>query len=291
MFSHQEARQYVKKNISGKKATILGYFILYTIFQSVVSSLVSNKFDGTLAFFISAVVAGAITPVKVGFYRIMRNILEAKAVKFEMLFSDYKNFFNLFVIGAVCNVIINFGYKLFYIPGFFFSVIYTGILYFYVYNSDLTLEKFAAKVSKKIGAYWVNAVILELSYIWLFILISIAYVILTIIFGFIFGTGVLNSILSSFEISGGGVNFAFNVSEILNALNGMVPFVIISIVFAVIFIILIFWIYPRLLLAEAKFFSAFGNDKENDSKTKYCPECGNKIEGKFCTNCGTSKKE
>ena len=290
MFSYKEARSYVKSNLNGKRGKIFGYFILYSIFRSLISAIISFNVEGYLALFMLAAVGGVLTPMQVGFYRIMRNILENKEPKFEMLFNDYKYFVKLFVIGFVFSLLINIGYKLLYIPGVLISIIYIGVLYFFVYNSELSLGEFASKIKDKIGSYFGNAIMLEISYAWILLLVAFIYTILVAIFGLIFSVKAVSTLLLLDYSSIDAVISSLMTSNLVTLLIGAIPLLIISLIFVVVAVILTIIILPRILLAEAKFYSVFSKE-EKKSKTNYCPNCGAKINGKFCQSCGEHIKE
>jgi len=282
MFDYKEARKYTKENINGKASTIFGYAILYIIFKSIISGFLGshNGFFGVLA---PAIVAAATTPIQVGLFRIIINILNNKSVNVRMLFDDYKYILNLFVIGFICNFIITFAYKIYaigFLLGFLLDSIYVGILYFFVYNSDISLGKFFNKILEKIKLYFPGCVILRLSYEWPLFLVTFIYTILTVI---ILAILAINNISDFMNIS------VLSADTLLSLITSFVPILVISIIYSVIIIIMIVRIIPRVLFAEAKFYSNFINDVK--TKENFCSNCGEKVKGNFCEKCGTKIKE
>ena len=277
MFSYKEAREYTKKNITGKSGKIFGYFLLYCIFKTIIISLL-DSIDGIPGVLVSTVLAAIVTPIHVGLFRIIINIMNNKQVSVGMLFDDYKYFAKLFVIGLAFNLIINLGYKV-YIVGLIFDYIYIGVLYYFIYNSNLSLSEFFNKIFDKIKTYFSEAVILELSYQWPLFVAPAIYILVMTLFSIIFAFSNLEEILSILE-----------TGDLLALGSIIIPILIITIIFVIILIILAVSILPRLLLAEAKFYSAFGLEEKKEmlkSDKKFCSNCGSKVEGEFCSNCGT----
>ena len=275
MFNYKEARKFVKENISGKAASIFGYAILYFIVKGLIAGLIGS-FDGALGYFLPAVVAAFVTPIQVGLFRIVTKIMNSERASFGMLFEDYKYFINLFVIGLVFNLIIGLGYE-FPIVGVLLDYIYVGVLYFFIYNSDLSIGDFFKNVFGKIKDYFSECIILELSYIWPFILTVFLYLLSS---GVLLIVGVVSGLGKIAEIS--------NIDDVWPLFSSFIPLIVVSGVFLIIMLVLAIRILPRLLLAEAKFYSVYGSDKEVkvENKSKFCSNCGSKVEGKFCTNCG-----
>lgn len=288
MFSYKEARKYTKEHIAGKTGKILGYLILFYILRGLITGTINQIDSGTFGILLSAAAIGVITPIQVGFYRIITNIMNGKEVSAGMLFDDYKHFLNLFVIGFVFNLVITFGYKV-YIVGILLDYIYVGVLYYFIYNSDLSLGEFFGKLFDKIKSYFSECIILELSYYWPFLVAAILYAIVAVIFFAIFAVGNINKLQ---EI----VNMIETTSTTnLSIITSLIPLLVLTIVFIIVIFIMFIMIVPRCLFAEAKFYSVFGNEnnskEEKKSENNFCPNCGSKIEGKFCTNCGTKIKE
>ena len=278
MFSCKEARKFVKENISGKRGTIIGYAILYYIVKGLISGVL-NDLDGVLGYLLPVLISAVLTPVHVGLFRIITNVLNGKKASFSMLFEDYKHFVNLFIIGLVFNFIIQVGYKV-YIVGFIFQCIYIGVLYFFVYNSELSLGEFFNKVFEKIKEYFFEAILLELSYIWPFILLA-----------FVYGIAAIIIIIAVLSLNIDRVTNFTSIEDVLPILSSAIPLVIITIIFVILAITLIIIIIPKLLLAEAKFYSVFETNNDKKSESKFCPNCKTEVKGKFCTNCGTKIKE
>lgn len=277
MFSYKEARKYTKEHINGKSSTIFGYAILCIIFKSLITGFLGN-FDGILGILAPAVAAAVVTPIQVGLFRIVTNIMNNKQISISMLFDDYKYFGNLFVIGFLGNLIISVGYK-FYILGLLLDFIYIGILYLFLYNPNLSLGDFFNKAFEKIKSYFSECIILELSYYWPILLASVIYAVISTIIIIAFAVTNINEIVNISKIE-----------DLIVLLSAFVPIVILTIIFIIILIIMIVRIIPRVLLAEAKFYSVFAN-KEVKAKSNFCPKCGSKVEGDFCTNCGNKIKE
>ncbi len=280
MFKYRDARKYAKENITGKKGRIFGYYILYLIFQGLITGIIENTFNGFIGLIIGAVISGVVTPIHVGLFRIVTNIMNNKEVKFSMLFEDYKYFVNLFVIGLVCNLAISIGYHILYIPGLLLSFIYVGILYLFIYNSDLSLNDFYNKAVEKVKLYYQECISLEFSYLWPIYLIVIVYTLIILFLTIFYAIGNISQIINSIQ--------EFNFVSLL---TGFIPFIIVTIVFIIALFVVAIMIIPNLLLAEAKFYSAFASDKSEEKAQKFCSNCGTKMEGKFCTNCGTKNKE
>ena len=281
MFSCKETRKYVKENIRGKAGTIFGYAVLFFIFRGLINGFLS-QFDGLFGFLFPVLAAAATTPIQVGLFRIVTNILNGKKPSFGMLFEDYKYFVNLFVIGLVCNLVIQAGYRI-YIVGVLLDYIYIGILYFFIYNSNLSLGDFFNKAFEKVKDYFSECVILELSYAWPMILTVIVYVILFVTMAIAAAATNIDK-FTNLE----------NVESLIPILTSFIPLVILTIVFFIVLIVLVVIIAPRQLLAEAKFYSVFATTisepkKQNQpSQTtgSFCPNCGSKVDGQFCSNCG-----
>ena len=284
MFNCSETRKYVKENISGKTGTIFGYAVLVYIFKGLISGFLSS-FDGVLGYFLPVIIAAVTTPIQVGLFRIVTNILKGQKVSFGMLFDDYKYFVNLFVIGLVCNLVIQLGYKL-YIVGLLLDCIYVGILYFFIYNSNLSLGDFFSKAFDKVKEYFPACVLLELSYSWPIFLATFIYIAVAVIVVIATAAANIDRITS---IS--------TVEDLMPFLTAIIPLVVISIVFFIVLLVLTIILVPRILFAEAKFYSAFGdgvvkpnqpNKQPNQQNQQggFCPNCGSKVNGNFCTNCG-----
>ena len=289
MFDYSEARKYTKENIGGKKGKIVGYAILYAIFNGILSSILGS-FNGLFGFMAPVIIAAVLTPLNVGFFRMMTNFVNNKEVKFSMFFDDYKYFVNLFVIGLACNFVIALGNKIFI--GWLLSLIYAGILYFFIYNSNLSIGDLFSKSLKRVKDYLGGIIILALSYVWPIIVATVVYLIIAVI---------IITITAAFGIK--TLIALTSVEDLLPLLSATIPFALITIIFSIIIIILAFIIIPKYLFAEARFFSAFNESKEEVKEAKvektgnaenganFCSNCGSKVTGKFCTNCGSKIKE
>ena len=259
MMSNAEIRRFVQEKIRGNYWKILGFSFLVGLIKSIVSSILS--FDNVIVdLILTILITAAATPLTVGFYRILVDILENKPTKTNTLFAYFNNFLNLFVLGLVANLIMQIGniIDLFnttdlgivnnilsivsliaLIFGIVVEIVYIGILYLYVINPNMDIKSLVNTGREKMKGHTVNAFTLVLSYLWPILLMIAIGVALVAIFA------------ASFILS---IDFydATSLENFLEMSPGMLIFLLIYIV---IIAIAAFFIAPRVSLAQAVFYS------------------------------------
>lgn len=271
MMSNAEIRKFVKENIKGNFWKILGFNFLVSLLTSMISNVLTfeNEFINLV---FAVIAAGVTTPITVGFYRILIDILEKKDAKIDTLFEYFKDFLNLFILGFIGNLAISIGSMFFVIPGVILQIIYTGILYLYLLNPKMKLQDLARDGFQKMGANIWRAFTLTLSYTWPIIIMV-----------FVFCIMLFSIFFSNLAAYTSGMDFSTLLVSNTYSL-------IFSIVLVIILLIVSLYIGPRLSLAQAVFYSQImGNSKNavnKPMKAEFCPNCGSKVSGNFCTNCG-----
>lgn len=205
MMSNVQIREYVKTNIKGNFWKILGYLFLITFFQTIITEIVNAVFKNValasiVSTFISILIVALVTPLKVGFYKILVAILEKKGTKISMIFDYYKDFGALFVLGLVGNALIsvsgiftglldllNLDLGLVQsllslalrIIGLIAELVYIGILYLYISNPKMSLGELISTGYNKMNGKKGQIFGLSLMYLWpaiLLILIAVAII-------------------------------------------------------------------------------------------------------------------
>lgn len=272
MQSNQEIRLYVSKNISGKRGTIfLALFIISAI------TGVFTRFIGTnnqwLQLLINLLVNGLATPLTVGLYKLLIDLINNKKVNIGQIFDYYQYIYPLFFVGVLANLAISLG-SILIVPGIILNIIYTGALYIFAVHPTKDF-KFLSEANEKLKNKKMQLFTLTLSYVWPIILILLAYLIILV--GTLLMSGV--SLVSLY-----GDTFMWNAVD--NVLFSSVTIAIISVILAITLIIYAIIAIPSLNLAVARFMT-LGVIPEAKVLERFCPNCGTKIETLYCTNCGT----
>lgn len=272
MQSNQEIRLYVSKNISGKRGTIfLALFII-----SFITGIFTNLIDANnqwLQLLINLLVNGLATPLTVGLYKLLIDLINNKKVNIGQIFDYYQYIYPLFFVGVLANLAISLG-SILIVPGIILNIIYTGALYIFAVHPTKDF-KFLSEANEKLKNKKMQLFTLTLSYVWPIILILLAYLIILV--GTLLMSGV--SLVSLY-----GDTFMWNAVD--NVLFSSVTIAIISVILAITLIIYAIIAIPSLNLAVARFMT-LGVIPEAKVLERFCPNCGTKIETLYCTNCGT----
>lgn len=272
MQSNQEIRLYVSKNISGKRGTIfLALFII-----SFITGIFTNLIDANnqwLQLLINLLVNGLATPLTVGLYKLLIDLINNKKVNIGQIFDYYQYIYPLFFVGILANLAISVG-SILIIPGIILNIIYTGALYIFAVHPTKDF-KFLSEANEKLKNKKMQLFTLTLSYVWPIILILLAYLIILV--GTLLMSGV--SLVSLY-----GDTFMWNAVD--NVLFSSVTIAIISVILAITLIIYAIIAIPSLNLAVARFMT-LGVIPEAKVLERFCPNCGTKVETLYCTNCGT----
>lgn len=272
MQSNQEIRLYVSKNISGKRGTIfLALFII-----SFITGIFTNLIDANnqwLQLLINLLVNGLATPLTVGLYKLLIDLINNKKVNIGQIFDYYQYIYPLFFVGVLANLAISLG-SILIVPGIILNIIYTGALYMFAVHPTKDF-KFLSEANEKLKNKKMQLFTLTLSYVWPIILILLAYLIILV--GTLLMSGV--SLVSLY-----GDTFMWNAVD--NVLFSSVTIAIISVILAITLIIYAIIAIPSLNLAVARFMT-LGVIPEAKVLERFCPNCGTKIETLYCTNCGT----
>ena len=272
MQSNQEIRLYVSKNISGKRGTIfLALFIISAI------TGVFTRFIGTnnqwLKLLINLLVNGLATPLTVGLYKLLIDLINNKKVNIGQIFDYYQYIYPLFFVGVLANLAISLG-SILIVPGIILNIIYTGALYIFAVHPTKDF-KFLSEANEKLKNKKMQLFTLTLSYVWQIILILLAYLIILV--GTLLMSGV--SLVSLYWDT-----FMWNAVD--NVLFSSITIAIISVILAITLIIYAIIAIPSLNLAVARFMT-LGVIPEAKVLERFCPNCGTKVETLYCTNCGT----
>ena len=272
MQSNQEIRLYVSKNISGKRGTIfLALFII-----SFITGIFTNLIDANnqwLQLLINLLVNGLATPLTVGLYKLLIDLINNKKVNIGQIFDYYQYIYPLFFVGVLANLAISLG-SILIVPGIILNIIYTGALYIFAVHPTKDF-KFLSEANEKLKNKKMQLFTLTLSYVWPIILILLAYLIILV--GTLLMSGV--SLVSLY-----GDTFMWNAVD--NVLFSSVTIAIISVILAITLIMYSIIAIPSLNLAVARFMT-LGVIPEAKVLERFCPNCGTKIETLYCTNCGT----
>lgn len=272
MQSNQEIRLYVSKNISGKRGTIfLALFII-----SFITGIFTNLIDANnqwLQLLINLLVNGLATPLTVGLYKLLIDLINNKKVNIGQIFDYYQYIYPLFFVGVLANLAISLG-SILIVPGIILNIIYTGALYMFAVHPTKDF-KFLSEANEKLKNKKMQLFTLTLSYVWPIILILLAYLIILV--GTLLMSGV--SLVSLY-----GDTFMWNAVD--NVLFSSVTIAIISVILAITLIIYAIIAIPSLNLAVARFMT-LGVIPEAKFLERFCPNCGTKVETLYCTNCGT----
>lgn len=272
MQSNQEIRLYVSKNISGKRGTIfLALFII-----SFITGIFTNLIDANnqwLQLLINLLVNGLATPLTVGLYKLLIDLINNKKANIGQIFDYYQYIYPLFFVGVLANLAISLG-SILIVPGIILNIIYTGALYIFAVHPTKDF-KFLSEANEKLKNKKMQLFTLTLSYVWPIILILLAYLIILV--GTLLMSGV--SLVSLY-----GDTFMWNAVD--NVLFSSVTIAIISVILAITLIIYAIIAIPSLNLAVARFMT-LGVIPEAKVLERFCPNCGTKIETLYCTNCGT----
>ena len=272
MQSNQEIRLYVSKNISGKRGTIfLALFIISAI------TGVFTRFIGTnnqwLKLLINLLVNGLATPLTVGLYKLLIDLINNKKFNIGQIIDYYQYIYPLFFVGVLANLSISLG-SILIVPGIILNIIYTGALYIFAVHPTKDF-KFLSEANEKLKNKKMQLFTLTLSYVWPIILILLAYLIILV--GTLLMSGV--SLVSLYWDT-----FMWNAVD--NVLFSSITIAIISVILAITLIIYAIIAIPSLNLAVARFMT-LGVIPEAKVLERFCPNCGTKVETLYCTNCGT----
>ena len=272
MQSNQEIRLYVSKNISGKRGTIfLALFII-----SFITGIFTNLIDANnqwLQLLINLLVNGLATPLIVGLYKLLIDLINNKKVNISQIFDYYQYIYPLFFVGVLANLAISLG-SILIVPGIILNIIYTGALYKFAVHPTKDF-KFLSEANEKLKNKKMQLFTLTLSYVWPIILILLAYLIILV--GTLLMSGV--SLVSLYWDT-----FMWNAVD--NVLFSSITIAIISVILAITLIIYAIIAIPSLNLAVARFMT-LGVIPEAKVLERFCPNCGTKVETLYCTNCGT----
>lgn len=272
MQSNQEIRLYVSKNISGKRGIIfLALFII-----SFITGIFTNLIDANnqwLQLLINLLVNGLATPLTVGLYKLLIDLINNKKANIGQIFDYYQYIYPLFFVGVLANLAIGLG-SILIVPGIILNIIYTGALYIFAVHPTKDF-KFLSEANEKLKNKKMQLFTLTLSYVWPIILILLAYLIILV--GTLLMSGV--SLVSLY-----GDTFMWNAVD--NVLFSSVTIAIISVILAITLIIYAIIAIPSLNLAVARFMT-LGVIPEAKVLERFCPNCGTKVETLYCTNCGT----
>ena len=288
MMSNEEIRKYVKENIKGQYGRILGFTIIVALMTLIASSVINLLLNPLLTSEFLEAVAGALvaallTPLTVGLYKILIDIINKRDAKFDDLFAYFNNFKDLFILGIIGNLCIELSNLVLSLLSLLIELFYIGMLYLYIFNPNIKLKDSINVTFDKMKIKIWSLILLSLSYTWpVIVAILIAAVIPGSIITSLFTTGNI----SVAHASGSAVNIIF---------------IAVLFLFAIIYM---FFISPYSNMAHALFYmQVLGNqitpnqantvtNMQNSTftnlapQTKFCPSCGNKVDGNFCTNCG-----
>ena len=218
-------------------------------------------------------VNGLATPLIVGLYKLLIDLINNKKVNIGQIFDYYQYIYPLFFVGILANLAISVG-SILIIPGIILNIIYTGALYIFAVHPTRDFH-FLSEANEKLKNKKMQLFTLTLSYVWPIILILLAYLIILV--GTLLMSGV--SLVSLY-----GDTFMWNAVD--NVLFSSVTIAIISVILAITLIIYAIIAIPSLNLAVARFMT-LGVIPEAKVLERFCPNCGTKIETLYCTNCGT----
>ena len=97
MQSNQEIRLYVNKNITGKRGTIFLALFIISAITGVFTSFIDTNNQG-LQLLINLLVNGLVTPLTVGFYKLLIDLVNNKKVNISQIFDYYQYIYPLFFV-------------------------------------------------------------------------------------------------------------------------------------------------------------------------------------------------
>jgi hypothetical protein len=272
MQSNQEIRLYVSKNISGKQGTIFLALFIISAISGVFTSFIDTN-EQSLQLLINLIISGLTTPLIVGFYKLLIDLVNNKKVNFSQLFDYYQYIYPLFFVGILANLAISVG-SILIVPGIILKIIYTGALYIFAVHPTKDFH-FLSEANENLNNKKLQFFTLCLSYVWPIILIFFAYIIILV------GT-LITSGISLASLYGNALMWnAFG-----NVLFSSLTIIILSIVFLIALIVYAIMVIPSLNLAVARFMT-LGIVPEVKKEEHFCPNCGTRVETHYCTNCGT----
>lgn len=272
MQSNQEIRLYVNKNITGKRGTIFLALFIISAITGVFTSFIDTNNQG-LQLLINLLVNGLVTPLTVGFYKLLIDLINNKKVNISQIFDYYQYIYPLFFVGILANLAISVG-SILIIPGIILNIIYTGALYIFAVHPTRDFH-FLSEANEKLKNKKMQIFTLCLSYVWPIILIFFAYIVILI--GNLITSGI--SLVTLF-------GDAFMWNAVGNVLFSSLTIIILSAVLLIVLIVYAIVVIPSLNLAVARFMT-LGVVPEIKKKEHFCPNCGTKVETLYCTNCGT----
>ena len=272
MQTNQEIRLYVNKNITGKRGIIFLALFIISAITGVFTSFIDTNNEG-LQSLIDLVISGLTTPLIVGFYKLLIDLINNKKANIGQLFDYYKYIYPLFFVGILANIVIALA-SIFIVPGIILSIIYTGALYIFAVHPTNDF-RFLSKASEKLKNKKMQFFTLSLSYVWPIILIFFIYLVILICNLLLSGVSLPNLV---------GDTFMWNAAG--NVLFSSLIIVVLSVALAITLVTYTIIVIPKLNLAVARFMmlAVIPEEKVEDH---FCPNCGTKVETLYCTNCGT----
>lgn len=272
MQSNQEIRLYVSKNITGKRGTIFLALFIISAITGVFTSFIDTNDQG-LQLLINLMVNGLTTPLTVGFYKLLIDLINNKKVNISQIFDYYQYIYPLFFVGILANLAISVA-SILIVPGIILNIIYTGALFIFAVHPTKDFQ-FLSEASERLNNKKMQLFTLILSYIWSIILIFVVYI--AILMATLLISGISFAALFS---------DAFMWNAVGNVLFSSLTIIILSAFLLIALIVYAIVVIPSLNLAVARFMTlcVIPEAKVLDH---FCPNCGTKVETLYCTNCGT----
>lgn len=307
MMSNAEIRKYVKDNIKGKYGKILGFALLVGLISGIASGIVNvllgalSKND-VLGALLTGLAAAVVAPLTVGLYKAVMNIVENKEVKIDNLFDYFKDFSNLFIIGAICNIAIELIDAVVPIIGTLLEYFYIGMLYLYIFNPTMKpMDVIKNGFEKMKNKFW-DAFILNLSYTWpIIVVILVAALVLF--------AGNADSFFTI--VRSGNWNLLFSGNTVTAVIAAIL--LLLAVAYVIVVNPLVYMsqnmLYTQIMkngaaiptvnpqnpvnaasvnVPNANNVNAqpMNNAANPTTPASFCTNCGSKVEGAFCTNCG-----
>lgn len=303
MMSNAEIRKYVKDNIKSKYGKILGFALLVELISGIASGIVKALLgalpkNDVLGAVLTGLAAAAVTPLTVGLYKAVMNILENKEAKIDNLFDYFKDFVNLFIVGIICNIAIELINAVVPLIGTILEYFYIGMLYLYIFNPTMKpMDVIKNGFEKMKNKFW-DAFILNLSYTWpIIVVILVAALVL-----FAGNTNNFTAIVRS-----GNWDLLFSGNTVTSVLA--IILLLLAVAYAIV-------VSPLVYMSQTIFYTQImkngaqanvqpvavqpltqpanptvqptNNNVAANPTTpaSFCTNCGSKVEGAFCTNCG-----
>ena len=303
MMSNAEIRKYVKDNIKSKYGKILGFALLVGLISGIASGIVNallgalSKND-VLGAVLTGLAAAVITPLTVGLYKAVMNMVENKEAKIDNLFDYFKDFVNLFIVGIICNIAIELINAVVPLIGTILEYFYIGMLYLYIFNPTMKpMDVIKNGFEKMKNKFW-DAFILNLSYTWpIIVVILVAALVLF--------AGNADSFFTI--VRSGNWNLLFSGNTVTAVIAAIL--LLLAVAYAIV-------VNPLVYMSQTIFYTQIMKNgaqanvqpvavqpltqpanptvqptNNNVAATpttpaSFCTNCGSKVEGAFCTNCG-----